>query len=44
VSKLCIATVVQVGGTYALPEPSEAYAGEFGGENDALAPVILLFR
>jgi len=29
---------VQVDGAYALREPSEAYAGEFAGENDALMP------
>ena len=30
--------VAEVGGTYALREPSEAYAGNFEGESDALMP------
>ena len=30
--------VVEVGGTYTLREPSEAYGGDFGIENDALMP------
>ncbi|MGH7825461.1 MAG: hypothetical protein ACREQ7_09850 [Candidatus Binatia bacterium] len=30
--------VEQAGGTYALREPGEAYAGEFASENDALTP------
>jgi len=30
--------LVQADGTYALQEPSEAYTGEYTGENDALAP------
>ena len=30
--------LVQADGTYALREPSEAYTGEYTGENDALAP------
>lgn len=29
--------LVQADGTYALREPSEAYAGEYAGENDVLA-------
>lgn len=29
--------LVQVDGTYALREPSEAYAGEYASENDVLA-------
>ena len=30
--------VAEVGGTYTLREQSEAYAGDFGSENDALMP------
>jgi len=30
--------VAEAGGTYALREQSEAYAGNFAGESDALTP------